>query len=68
MYPVSAKVVVKYFGSKRQKTHDDVMLDLAFAAESVIKFLVHILEQLELSLTQSKKYVMCTYEGEPLLK
>lgn len=60
MYPVSAKVVVKYFGSKRQKTHDEVMLNLAEASESVIKFKVHILEQLELSLTQAKKYLLCS--------
>jgi hypothetical protein len=44
MYPVNAKVVVKYFGSKRQKTHDEVMLNLAEAAQSVTRFKVHVLE------------------------
>jgi len=43
MFPTSAKIVVKYFGSKRQKTHDDVMVNLAMAAESVVKFKVHLL-------------------------
>jgi hypothetical protein len=43
MYPVAAKIVVKQYGSKRQKTHDDLMLNLAEASHSVAIFKVHIL-------------------------